>query len=138
QLLGTRLADPDGVEGDTAEAPGLALLDVETDFTADKATRKVTGQVAAHAGFFGCASDLCLAGYEIHVGRTTGPAAPFAHLRPDAHGPVLLGGDGRDSAPPFPRGEGGLGELGPPDGAVSPDGLVAGTYLHGLFHNVAL
>ncbi len=44
-------------------------------------------------------------GYEIHIGRTEGPdrARPFAHL------------DGR------------------PEGAVSADGLVAGSYLHGMF-----
>jgi adenosylcobyric acid synthase len=48
-----------------------------------------------------------LGGYEMHVGTTTGPAAterPFAQLA-----------DGRM------------------DGAVSPDGCVAGSYVHGLF-----
>ncbi len=42
-------------------------------------------------------------GYEMHVGRTTGDVAPLLHV------------DGR------------------PGGAVSPDGLVAGCYVHGVF-----
>jgi adenosylcobyric acid synthase len=51
------------------------------------------------------ASGLPVEGYEIHIGRTEGPdrTRPFAHA-------------------------GGV-----PEGAVSADGLVAGTYLHGLF-----
>ncbi len=54
-------------------------------------------------------SGLGLDGYEIHVGRTQGAdcARPFAHV------------DGRA------------------EGAVSPDGRVIGTYLHGLFRDDA-
>jgi adenosylcobyric acid synthase len=51
------------------------------------------------------ASGATVAGYEMHVGRTDGPDC----ARP------LLDLDGR------------------PDGAVSPDGLVAGCHVHGLF-----
>lgn len=50
-----------------------------------------------------------LTGYEIHLGVTSGP---------DCARPALLIG-------------------GKPDGAVSPDGRVFGTYLHGLFDNGA-
>ncbi|GJE59807.1 cobyric acid synthase [Methylobacterium trifolii] len=50
--------------------------------------------------------DLPFSGYEMHVGETRGP---------DAGRPLLRFADGRA------------------DGAVSPDGLVCGTYVHGLF-----
>lgn len=54
------------------------------------------------------ASGLDVSGYEIHLGRSTrlGDVQPFAILQ-----------DGRE------------------DGAVSMDGNVIGTYLHGIFHN---
>lgn len=51
QMLGQRIADPDGVEGAATEVAGLGLLDVETRFAAAKVLR-VSG-----------------AGYEIHHGR---------------------------------------------------------------------
>lgn len=54
------------------------------------------------------ADDEPFSGYEMHVGDTTGP---------DAAHPLLRFADGRA------------------DGAVSADGLVAGTYVHGLFAN---
>ena len=62
QMLGTRITDPDGVEGAPgADVPGLGLLEVTTTFGADKVLRLPTGTalgVPAH-------------GYEIHHGRTT-------------------------------------------------------------------
>ncbi len=55
------------------------------------------------------ASGQAFTGYEIHIGRTEGPdrARPFAHV------------DGR------------------PEGALSADGRVAGSYLHGMFRDDA-
>jgi adenosylcobyric acid synthase len=97
QMLGRAIADPDGIEGPPERVPGLGLLDVETVLTPDKVTRPAAG---VHL-----ASGAPVSGYEIHLGRTTGPDA----ARP------LLALDGR------------------PDGAASPDGRAQGTYLHGLF-----
>ena len=64
QMLGRRIADPDGIEGPPGEAQGLALLDLDTVLTGDKVLKPVRGE------FLGGAFE----GYEMHVGRTTGPA----------------------------------------------------------------
>ncbi len=55
------------------------------------------------------ATGLPISAYEIHIGRTTGPdcARPFAHAS------------------------------GQPEGAMSPDGRVMGSYLHGMFSDDA-
>ncbi len=78
QMLGRRVADPEGVEGKPGGAAGLALLDVETVLTGEKVLRPVTGRLSDSGAVF--------AGYEIHVGRTFGPGTerPFIHI--DGHG----------------------------------------------------
>jgi adenosylcobyric acid synthase len=98
QMLGRRIADPNGAEGPPGEVSGLGLLDVETTMEGDKSLIAVRGTCLANGAPF--------AGYEMHIGRTSGPGATRALLRFD---------DGRD------------------DGAISPDGLVMGAYAHGLF-----
>jgi adenosylcobyric acid synthase len=97
QMLGRVVADPLGVEGPIGgEAPGLGLLDVFTTMEGDKVLRAVSGDDGAGHDVHG---------YEMHMGRTTGP---------DTARPMLML-DGR------------------PDGAVSADGKIMGCYLHGLF-----
>ena len=62
QMLGRTVADPDGVEGPAGtEVEGLGLLDVRTDFAADKVLRLPTGTVLG----------VEASGYEIHHGRVT-------------------------------------------------------------------
>lgn len=97
QMLGHFVRDPDGIEGSVTETTGLSLLDVETVMEPEKTVRNVSARSVQF--------DLPLEGYEIHLGRTTGPDT----LRPSA---VINGVD---------------------DGAISADGKVSGTYLHGLF-----
>lgn len=101
QMLGRKIADPDGIEGPPGTSDGLAIIDVETTMGGDK---RLTQTAARHV-----ASGLTINGYEIHIGRTTGPdcARAFALIE------------------------------GQPDGAVSADGRVSGTYLHGMFANDA-
>jgi len=97
QMLGRTVRDPHGIEGSVTEAEGLGLLDVETVMEPEKTVRNVSARSVPF--------DLPLEGYEIHLGRTTGPDT----MRPSA---IINGVD---------------------DGAVSGDGKVIGTYLHGLF-----
>jgi adenosylcobyric acid synthase len=97
QMLGRTVADPGGIEGPPGSVPGLGLLDVATVMTPDK---RVTETTASHI-----ASSTPVRGYEIHIGRTTGP---------DCTRPLF------DVA-------------GSPEGAISPSGRVMGSYLHGMF-----
>lgn len=59
QMLGRVVRDPAGVEGELTEVPGLGLLDVETDFVAEKTLR------LPHGTWLGTTAS----GYEIHHGR---------------------------------------------------------------------
>jgi adenosylcobyric acid synthase len=97
QMLGRRISDPQGLEGEAGNIEGLGLLEVETTLLPEKTLTRISG---AHVP-----TGAALEGYEIHLGRTEGPATarPFALL------------DGR------------------PDGAVSASGQVMGSYLHGCF-----
>jgi adenosylcobyric acid synthase len=101
QMLGKTVRDPDGIEGPAGETAGLGHLDIDTIMTPDKRLTRVRAQ---H-----CASGAEVSGYEIHIGRSDGPARarPFARI-------------------------GGADE-----GATSPDGRIMGSYLHGLFREDA-
>ncbi len=65
QMLGTRLADPNGVEGPPGEARGLGLLAVETELTPRKRLAAVAGTDVE--------SGEAVTGYEMHMGVTQGP-----------------------------------------------------------------
>ncbi|HUZ67300.1 MAG TPA: cobyric acid synthase [Beijerinckiaceae bacterium] len=78
QMLGTRIADPLGMEGPAGERAGLGLLKVETVLTAEKTVAPVEG----HDGEL----NVPFKGYEMHVGATIGP---------DTARPVLRFSDGR-------------------------------------------
>jgi adenosylcobyric acid synthase len=132
QMLGGTISDPDGIEGSPRTVRGLGLLDVNTVMTGDKTLREVSGVLlGVHAGSRGGGAQgagagghgagaggqggvgahgsfgvVPFAGYEMHIGSTTGPGTGHPFLR--------------------------LSD-GSTDGAVSADGRVAGCYVHGLF-----
>jgi adenosylcobyric acid synthase len=114
-MLGARIDDPDGVEASAGTSvPGLGLLPIMTTFAGEKRTVRASGRALATAGPWAGVAGTPVEGYEIHMGRTTGL---------DGHAPGLA---------PFLELDGHL------DGAIDAYGRVAGTYLHGLFHNEAL
>ncbi len=105
QMLGRVLRDPEGIEAGGTR-DGLGLLDLETEYRSPKITRRSTGRILARpAALPGCEGTQ-VSGYEIHTGRVRNGGRPFLEL-----------------------------EDGSTDGAVSDDGLVFGTHLHGLFDN---
>ncbi|MCY4155873.1 MAG: cobyric acid synthase [Gammaproteobacteria bacterium] len=97
QMLGSRIEDPQGIDGQVGQQPGLGLLDIQTEMSGPKAVHPVKGRCAS-TGF-------PVTGYEIHVGRTAGG---------DCERPMFdLGGRA--------------------DGARSANGLIEGSYVHGIF-----
>jgi len=97
QMLGRRISDPDGIEGPPGAVEGLGHLDVETVLR----PRKRLGLTQARH----LASGAAVAGYEIHLGETSGPDCARGRLE----------------------------VAGRREGADSPGGRIQGTYLHGLF-----
>jgi adenosylcobyric acid synthase len=114
QMLGHEIRDPHYSEGDIEFVPGLNLLDFTTVLEREKVTRQATARFAkplclgVNAGEY---PDPLFTGYEIHLGET-------------------LLGNGTQPLFQLQR----LGdEAGHHDGAISADGRILGTYLHGLF-----
>ena len=89
QMLGRTVADPHGIEGPPAEAPGLGLLDDATRLPAP--TNRVVGPATV------CRTGAPVSGYEMHVGVTSGPdtARPLLDLSTGADGAMTP--DGRIS-----------------------------------------
>jgi adenosylcobyric acid synthase len=107
QMLGSEVSDPGHVESSDTSAPGLDLLPLTTEISHDKRLAQVQGHFSPGlAGLWSALADVRVAGYEIHVGRTR-------ELEPTRVALLRLA-----SAE---------------DGMVRRDGLVAGTYVHGLF-----
>jgi adenosylcobyric acid synthase len=97
QMLGRTVADPSGIEGRQGIVAGLGLLAIDTVLGGQK-------RLAAVAGV-DLVSGMPVAGYEMHLGITTGAELERPMLR-------LASGC---------------------DGCVSADRRVVGCYLHGLF-----
>ena len=143
QMLGEHVSDPEGVEsqemavgqdgsietvdgtslgvdewsGKTAQAAvremrGLGILPVTTQLMGEKRRTQITGETNAVSGVFEALSRRPYEGYEIHMGAT--------EYTPEYAKAVQESG----------------GQVGIPGASVivtSPDGMSAGTYIHGIF-----
>lgn len=107
QMLGREIRDPFRTESDVETSEGLGIVDVETSLAREKITRQASA----------CLYNSSLPnfnGYEIHLGETS---------------------RGQRVQPLFRLQRAGDDEA-HDDGAISHDGRVLGTYLHGLFDSV--
>jgi adenosylcobyric acid synthase len=118
QMLGDEVTDPHRVETGGA-AKGFGLLNIRTELSREKQTIQVT----ARPLFCGEAKDCVVDGYEIHMGKTTriNHVAPCFQITRASE--IANSSSGRG----FPGPEDDL------EGAMSRDGLIWGTYIHGVF-----
>ncbi len=114
QMLGTVLLDPDGIESAVKEARGLDLLPSTTVLLPEKETHQALTYLDEAGRMVAPECSGVVTGYEIHMGVTTleKGTRPFSRI--------------------FRRGDAAVAIE---DGAVSNDGRIFGTYLHGLFEN---
>jgi adenosylcobyric acid synthase len=108
QMLGEFIEDPDHIES-AETAAGLGLLPIRTIMQPQKRTQLSTGTLATANLFGHPAPPIPISGYEIHIGATVYATGAQAFAQ-------------------TPTG---------PDGCISPDTRVAGTYLHGIFDHDA-
>ena len=114
QMLGLTIRDPHRSESDRGEVNGLACS-IETTFATTKRTVRVRGELLASMGPLAGARGSQIVAYEIWAApRRTIAIQPLVAIEE--------------------RSEALVSEL---DGGVYGDGLVMGTYLHGLLENDA-
>lgn len=115
QMLGKEIHDPYHVESDLEYCNGLGLIDGKTIFSRDKVTTQVKARINVNIGPFEGLQGVEVEGYEIHMGETVIDAevSPLVLITERLEDEVYI-----------------------PDGAVSDNGRVFGTYIHGIFDNM--
>jgi adenosylcobyric acid synthase len=116
QMLGAKIVDPHRIESEREAGDGLGLLDVDTEFGFEKRTTQLRGR-AAGASFLTGDDGAQITGYEVHMGRVS--RAPGCRA---AFSITERNGERQDAL----------------DGALSSDGAVVGSMIHGLFENPSL
>jgi len=113
QILGNKLSDPLHTESAINDIHGIGLLDVDTVFEAEKTTTQVKGQI--HSDLIEKVYKKDIAGYEIHMGISTlgEKAKPFVEITTRLDEAVSI-----------------------MDGAISDNGKVFGSYIHGIFDDI--
>jgi adenosylcobyric acid synthase len=113
QMLGKEINDPENAESDISQINGLGLLNAITFFKPEKDTYQIKARMYNRNNIF---NDIkCdMTGYEIHMGETKllNGLSPFLRI--------------------IERSGKGISMI---DGAVSNNGNVIGTYVHGILDN---
>ena len=116
QMLGESIEDPAHVESPRSKVEGLGLLPLTVRFEREKRTTQVRASLAG-ISFLGDSLGERVSGYEIHMGRTYRRDGATAAFRIEERN-----GEATEDL----------------DGAISVDGNVVGTMIHGLFENEEL
>ena len=112
QILGTKIIDQNFQESKYGSVDGLGLLKITTRFgVVDKIVTQSRGKIQGHGIFDGLNEDI-ISGYELHEG--------VSYLEDSEPFLKVVEGCGNNCDSGF-------------DGAVN--GMTAGTYFHGIFHN---
>jgi adenosylcobyric acid synthase len=117
QMLGSQLWDPEHTESAVERVDGLDLIPMETIFEKEKITSQVEAAYLGDSPLLRGLEITDATGYEIHMGRTTlleGARSAFRITKRSMEDVDVL------------------------DGALSLDGNVLGTYIHGIFDNDGL
>ena len=115
QMLGKRIIDPHRIESENEHGEGLGLLGVETEFGLEKRTTQLRAWASGPSFLSDGAEPIT--GYEIHMGRVS--------RAPGCQGAFVIterNGSQQEAL----------------DGAVSTEGAVVGTMIHGLFENAVV
>ena len=113
QMLGSQIHDPLGLEGSPGSSRGLGYFTYQTTLEAEKQLKQVRG-------CFQSEQSVSLTGYEIHAGSTSGIDKQSALLLIQD---VLI----QDALLQDVQVQNKM------DGAISDDGQIISTYLHGIF-----
>lgn len=115
QMLGEIICDPEHTESSNDSVAGLGLLGMKTVFAKEKLTNQVQASCLELPFLGQSLSAENLRGYEIHMGHTE-------FTRPQELHPFTI----------LQRGKNSCSDV---EGTASVDGLVFGTYIHGVFDN---
>lgn len=110
-MLGEYIEDPFHIETSLESINGIGLLPVRTLIEKKKVTSQVTAKIHQLNRFFKNTEELT--GYEIHMGKTELRSKQYMFE-------IIQRGEKQTSAP---------------EGFISEDGRVWGTYIHGIFDN---
>ncbi len=107
QILGTKISDPFGVEGEAGESKGLSLLDLHSVLRKKKRLSQLSGKLITPLPFL--VAGTRFSGYEIHMGDSV-----------SSEKTKILSFDNKKTNTNSYA-------------SISKDGLVFGTYVHGFF-----